>query len=225
MSDFTQKELGVAKTIDTIVEEVTRALAETEAGRKQVRAMDTLVERLNQTAESLRQKRASLRTRSGISFSVNTTQAQGDPLKISARVSGVDCGVVVFEQAQRIFWPSSNFTDQWHSDKETCDQKALAWGEPAVARFIKACGCEADVRKYDGRESSVQEWLFRAMKGDGRKKTQLRHFQPVLFGGVPIQIPLPVTPRGRSGSEERGKHKGHSDVLARSDLDPIRWTV
>lgn len=52
------------------------------------------------------------------------------------------------------------------------------------------------------------------MYGGGRKKTgHLRGFQPVLFGGVPIQIPSPTTPLGASGL---GKQKGFSDLLART---------
>ena len=82
-----------------------------------------------------------------------------------------------------------------------------------MAEYIEACGCEANSRDYGGRESSIQELLFRAMNEGGTKKI-LRGFRPVLFGRVPMQIPLPVTPRSRA--EEPGKHKGHLDVLARS---------
>jgi len=203
----------MAETIDSIVGQVFKNLSETDAGRERVRHMDDLVQRLNGAAEVLRQKRPRLRARPGMSFSVNTTQAQGETLKISVRVQGVDCGFVTFEKAGRMFGPCRNFKKQWSSLRKISDQKALEWGEPAVAEYIRACGCAARARKYGRRESSIQELLFGALNEGGTKKT-LRGFRPVLFSGVPIQIPLPVTPRGKS--EELGKHKGHSDVLARS---------
>jgi len=202
----------MTETIDSIVGEVVTNLSEP-AGPARVRDMDDLVKRLNGAAEMLRRTRARLRARPGMSFAVNTTQAQGETLKISVRVHGVDCGVVVFEKAGRMFRPSGNFKKQWSSHMTISDQKTLEWGEAAVAEFVKACGCEANSRDYGGRESSIQELLFRAMN-EGGTKNILRGFRPVLFGGVPIQIPLPVTPRSRA--EESGRHKGHIDVLARS---------
>jgi hypothetical protein len=203
----------MTETIDSIVGQVFKNLSETDAGRERVRNMDDLVQRLNGTAPRLLPERARLRARPGMSFSVNTTQAKRGTLKISVRVHGVDCGVVVFEKAGRMFEPSGNFKKQWSSHKKTVDQKALEWGEAAVAEYIEACGCEANSRDYGGRESSIQELLFRAMNEGGTKEI-LRGFRPVLFGRVPIQIPLPVTPRSRA--EKSGKHKGHIDVLARS---------
>jgi hypothetical protein len=203
----------MAMTIDTIVDEVFKDLRDTDEGRKRVGDVDRLVGRLNAAADKLRRKRTTLRSRQGISFSVNPTQAKHDPLEISVRVHGVDCGVVAFGDAGRMFSPSKNFKQLWIAGKKTADRQALEWGNPIVARFIEGCRREADLRKLGRRESSIQDSLFRAMEGGGRKKAVLRGFQPVLFGSVPIQIPLPVTPRG---SKERGRHKGHTDVLART---------
>jgi hypothetical protein len=203
----------MAMTIDGIVDEVFRKLADTAKGRRRVSETDALVKRLNEANDNLRQKRNSLRSRPGISFSVNTTQAQRDPVEISVRIHGVDCGVVVFDDAGRMFSPSKNFRQHWVSDKPAGQRLVLEWGTADVARFIKTCRREAVSREYGRRESSIQDSLFRAMKGGGGKKTVVRGFQPVLFGGVPIQIPLPVTPRG---SAEHGRHKGHTDILARA---------
>lgn len=192
-------------TIDSIVSEVTDQLTKPGAGRERVEKIDRLVEHLNE--RDLRAARALLRARPGISFSVNTTQARSDRLTISVRVQGVDCGYVVFEQPERIFRPSKTFKQHWKSDK-----LALEWHEPLVAKFLADCVRDADVR-FAQREASIQEWLFRAMNGVGTKKTgYMRGVQPVLFGGVPIQIPSPVTPRG--APEKLGM--GHSDLLARS---------
>ena len=91
---------------------------------------------------------------------------------------------------------------------------ALEWGKQGVAEFLTECAHDAGIR-YARRESSVQELLFRAMEGGGRRKVgDLRGFQPVRFAGVPIQIPSVVTPR--RGAAAAGKHMGHTDVLARS---------
>jgi hypothetical protein len=158
-------------TIDTIATQVFTNLAETREGQRRVGGTDQLVTALNAAAAALREKRAQLRPRPGMSFSVNTTQAQRDPLTISVRVHGVDCGFVAFEKTGRMFEPSPNFFKQWSSAKTTYDQRALDWGKPGVATFIKACGDEADSRKYGRRESSIQESLFRAMKGGGSRGT------------------------------------------------------
>jgi len=188
-------------------------LRDTSKGQKRVADVDEIVGHLNAVADKLRRRRMTLRSRPGISFSVNTTQAKRDPLELSVRVHGVDCGVVVFGDAGRMFSPSTNFKQQWIASRKITEPAVLEWGNLGVARFIAACRREADLRKYARRESSIQDSLFRAMEGGGRKKVVLRGFQPVLFGGVPIQIPLPVTPRG---SKEHGKHKGHTDILART---------
>jgi hypothetical protein len=109
-----------------------------------------------------------------------------------------------------MFSPSKTFRNHWPSGI----RGPLDWGKAAVARFVEACEPDARV-KYERRESNIQELLFREMNGGGRKKTEsLRGLQPVLFGGVPIQIPSPARPRGASG--KLGKQKGHSDLLARS---------
>lgn len=194
-------------TIDAIVAAVTHELTNG-VGIERVRAMDALAARLN--AKDLRAARALLRARPGISFSVNTTQAQSDTRTISIRAHGVDCGFVSFERVGRMFTPSPKFRRHWPSDKP----RSLEWREVAVARFVAACERHAR-EEYWPRESRIQELLFRQMQGGGRKKAGcLRGLQPVLFGGVPIQLPSAVTPRGASG--KLGKQKGHSDLVARS---------
>jgi hypothetical protein len=143
-------------------------------------------------------------------FSVNTGQARSRTPTISVRAHGVDCGFIGFEPAgRRMFKPSKNFMSHWKSAKP-----ALEWGESGVSAFVKACAGDAR-KKYWSRESRIQERLFQQMHGGGRSKTGLlRGLQPVLFGGVPVQLALPVRPRGTSGKV--GKQKGHSDLVARS---------
>ena len=70
----------MTKTIDTIVTEVFANLRETREGQTRVDGTDWVVNRLNAAAAALRERRAQLRPRPGMSFSVNTTQAQRDPL-------------------------------------------------------------------------------------------------------------------------------------------------
>ncbi len=168
--------------------------------------MDALATSLND--RDLGRARALLRVRPGVSFSVNTTQARRDRPTISVRTHGVNCGCVSFDQAGRMFEPSKKFMHHWRSDKPE-----LEWGAREVSRFVAAC--ERDARKYWSRESRIQDLLFRQMYGGGRRKAgSLRDLQPVLFGGVPIQLPSPATPRG--ASRKRGRQKGHSDLVARS---------
>jgi hypothetical protein len=124
----------------------------------------------------------------------------------------VDCGFIRFEPGgRRMFRPSPKFLNYWKSES---DKPTLEWGEGGVSRFVAACESHAR-EKYWPRESRIQERLFQQMYGGGRSKTGiLRGLQPVLFGGVPIQLALPVRPRGTLG--EHGKQKGHSDLVARS---------
>jgi hypothetical protein len=199
---------GFGVTIDAIADEVTDRLTALAEGRGRVERMDLLVARLND--RDLRAARSSLRARAGVSFSVNTTQAQRGRPTLAVRAHGVDCGFLSFnrsaERTFRMFRPSARYRHHWRHGRE------LEWSDARVRHFVEECVVEA-TRKYSSRESRIQELLFRAMRGAGRKTDGLRGFQPVLFGGVPLQLPLPVTPRGE---QEPGKHQGHSDVLARS---------
>jgi hypothetical protein len=195
-------------TIEDIVHTVTDTLSTTPAGIGRVREMDALANSLN--GVDLRKARALIRVRPGISFSVNTTQARWDRPTVSVRAHGVECGRVFFELAGRLFEPHRRFMSHW---KTRAAQRRLEWGEHAVSRFI--ADCERDARKDWTRESRIQDLLFRQMHGGGRKKIGLlRNLQPVLFGGLPIQLPSPATPR--AAAEEYGSRKGHSDIVARS---------
>jgi hypothetical protein len=99
---------------------------------------------------------------------VNTTQARNDILRVSVRVHGVDCGVVVFDEVGRMFSPSMRFKAPWSSYKDNARPNAVEWGSPRVAAFIRACHSEGEVSGYKLRESNIQDWLFRAMSGSGR---------------------------------------------------------
>jgi hypothetical protein len=110
-----------------------------------------------------------------------------------------------------MFKPSTKFLNHW---RMMSDKPALEWGKAEVRWFVAECVRHAR-EKYASREARIQELLFRQMYGGGRRKTGfLRGFQPVLFGGVPFQLPSPVRPRGSSGGF--GEQQGHSDLVARS---------
>jgi hypothetical protein len=202
--------VGEARTADDVIAEVEAELS-TPAGRSRVDALDALAELLLARRQDFGAARRRVHARSGTAFSVNTTQGTRGDVVLSLKVAGVECAQVHLPEHRSALLRASGSGFKRQIEAAPGLVEGVPWRSEQAAQYVSSC---TSANTFRDREACVQELVVRAMGTTGLKSCRaLRNHRPVRFAGIPIQFPVPVAPRARSG--QAGRAKGHLDILAR----------
>lgn len=159
-------------------------------------------------ASALNGRRLDNRRAQNALLTVNQSSVREKRLKLAVTVHGVQC-------AERWIDEDGGDTLKWKAPKTygwTAEGPGN-WGERDTGRELER-RAEDVLKSPRNKEMMVQLMLIDLLRNEPRETSALKGHRPVLYcGRFPIQLALPVTPRGSSDST----CDGHLDLLVRRE--------
>lgn len=195
-------------TVDEIIESTIEMLT-SPAEHAAVTRMDQYMALIACARPVIERARSRFHLRCNTTATINSSQLRATSFSIC--VGGVACGTIRIGSSGSAEFKIKGVNKAFASLGSELQARWIPWADERVRRYLDSCETVAEQR-FQRREQAIQAAFLDAMLGRTvRRKDQLRDFQPVALGGVPIQLPVPVRPRGKHES----KTPGHLDVLAR----------